>query len=282
MALTFNDICVFLEKIEVISIRCPRLSSEGKKAAIRRIIRNWFSEHRLIIDSPDTNGGALLSTLFPHRRKDRVYGFRPKMLSQKLIKLLNFSHEQRELMCKWPTTVPSDLGMRTANAMRRWDGTVRKKQPILLERVDRLLAQLAARHRFSDPTIQKKRDCDIDTDAELKDIFIRIESVEAKWLVRLLLRQYCTIELDEDFVLEQYHFLLPDLLKFQNDFDVASSLLLQDMSTFPSVPDPASKRAMRIEAAEKLKPTVGVKVGRPTFYKAWVSHYNPSINDHVH
>ena len=146
----------------------------------------------------------------------------------------------------------------------------------------RLLAQLAARHRFSDPTIQKKRDCDIDTDAELKDIFIRIESVEAKWLVRLLLRQYCTIELDEDFVLEQYHFLLPDLLKFQNDFDVASSLLLQDMSTFPSVPDPASKRAMRIEAAEKLKPTVGVKVGRPTFYKAWVSHYNPSINDHVH
>jgi DNA ligase-4 len=34
-------------------------------------------------------------------------------------------------------------------------------------------------------------------------------------MVRLILREHCTIKLDEKFVLGQYQFLLPDLLLFR-------------------------------------------------------------------
>ncbi|KAF2702821.1 hypothetical protein K504DRAFT_464009 [Pleomassaria siparia CBS 279.74] len=269
MALAFNDVCALLNQVEKISTRTPRLPPEESKSQVQQIIYKWFSKHRQAINDPNANGDAFLSALFPHRRRDRVYGLQPKSLSRKLISLLDFNHGSRALFNGWTTGHKGDLGVYTALAMKPWDGTMAKRCPILIERVDRLLTQLAAQYRFSDPAIRKKRDLDVKTDTELKDIFIRLESMEAKWLVRLLLRQYCTIEWDEQFVLGQYHFLLPDLLNFQNNFHAASSLLKGELSCYPPNPEHVLRKSMRIEAASKLAATVGVKVGRPTFYKAW-------------
>ncbi|UPX19906.1 DNA ligase (ATP) [Ascochyta rabiei] len=109
------------------------------------------------------------------------------------------------------------------------------------------------------------------TDTELKEIFVRLESWEAKWLVRLVLRDYCTIVLDEDYMFEQYHFLLPDLLLFQNDFDAVFGMLRGELSCYPAVPNDLEERSMRAEAAQRLRPVVGVKVGRPKFQKAWMA-----------
>jgi DNA ligase-4 len=273
MALAFNDLCLLLEKVENISIRRPRLPPEQKKSSIQDAIRKWFSTHRQSISHPDANGGAILSVIFPHRRKDRVYGLKSKSLSQKLTKLLGFNHVQKALFERWTTGKSGDLGVYTAIAMKPWDGTIKNKRTILIERVDRLLVQLAAQYRFSDPAIQKQRDSHIDTDTEMQQIFKRLDSGEAKWLVRLILREYCTIELDEKFVFEQFHFLLPDLLMFQNDFDAASSLLKGELSCYPPVPEAGLRRLMRAEAGRKLSPTVGVKVGRPNFHKAWVRQF---------
>lgn len=270
MTLAFNDLCLLLETVENISIRRPRLSQEQRESGIQNAIRKWFSTHRQSINHPNANGGAILSAIFPHRRKDRVYGLRSKSLSQKLTKLLGFNHIQKALFDKWTTGKSGDLGVYTAIAMKPWDGTIKNKRTILLERVDRLLVQLAAQYRFSDPAIQKQRDWYINTDTEIQQIFTRLDSGEAKWLVRLILREYCTIELDEKFVFEQFHFLLPDLLIFQNDFDAASSLLKGELSCYPPVPEASLRRHMRAEASRKLSPTIGVKVGRPTFHKAWV------------
>jgi DNA ligase-4 len=271
MALAFNDLCFLLEAVEQASIRTPRLSPDERKSHIQDHIRKWFSEHRQSIDHPDTNGGAILSALFPHRRKDRVYGLGPRLLSQKLTKLLNFNHGQRALFDNWTTGINGDLGVYTQNAMKPWDGTIKKKRPILVDRVDHVLTQLAAQYRFSDPVIRRHRDWNTNTDTELKEIFIRLDSKEAKWFVRLILREYCTIELDEKFVLEEFHFLLPDLLMFQNDFNAASSLLKGELSCYPSATRPRLCHSMRVEAGRKLSPTVGIKVGRPNFQKAWVN-----------
>jgi DNA ligase-4 len=153
--------------------------------------------------------------------------------------------------------------------MRPWDGTFTNKRAFPIERIDELLVQLAARYRFSDEAIRTQRNGDIETDMELKDILVRLESWEAKWLVRLVLRDHCTVELDEHFVLERYHFPLPELLMFQNDFDVVFNMLKGDLSCYPAVPEPSEQKSMRIEAAQRLKASVGIKVGRPTFNKAW-------------
>ena len=95
------------------------------------------------------------------------------------------------------------------------------------------------------------------------------ESWEVKWFVRLLLRKYPTISLNETYVFRQYHFLLPEILRFQNDFDAAFRLLRGELSRFSSTPTPSMERGLRLEASKLLKPVVGVKVARPTFYKAW-------------
>jgi DNA ligase-4 len=147
--------------------------------------------------------------------------------------------------------------------------STRTKRAIPMEKVDNLLTQLAARYRFSDPGIQKQRDWHVSTDTELKYIFRRLESWEAKWFVRLLLREYPSISLDEAHVFRQYHFLLPDLLKFQNEFDAAMQLLRGELSCYPPNPGPSLESKMRSEAAQRLKPAVGVKVARPPFHKAW-------------
>ncbi|KAF1954123.1 hypothetical protein CC80DRAFT_567917 [Byssothecium circinans] len=273
MTLTFNDTCSLLEAVEKISIRKPRLPpKEEKEEVVHKIeqtIRKWFKTHRQTLDSPETNGAAILSTLFPHRRKDRVYGLQPPALSKKLLKLLDLNHGNRTLFARWATDSRRDLGFYAKEATKPWDGSLMIKRQFSIDRIDKLLTQMAAKYRFSDMAIRKQRDLDMDIDMELAHILKRLESWELKWLVRLILREYTTIELDEACVFRCYHFLLPDLLKFQNDFDAAFRLLREEFKDYPSVPEPSLERSMREEAAGRLKAAIGVKVARPTFHKAW-------------
>jgi DNA ligase-4 len=269
MTITFGAICSLLQSVENITTRHPRLPPKKEKESIQQITMNWFTNQRQGLNDPDTNGGAVLSALFPHRRKDRVYGLQAPLLAKKLTTLLAFNHGQKALFDGWKSGKIGDLGAYTERAMKPWDGTFSSKRAISIDRIDGLLIQLAAKYRFSDKAIRMQRNWYVKTDTELKEIFIRLESWEAKWLVRLILRDHSTIELNEQYVLGQYHFLLPDLLMFQNDFDAVFGMLRAELSIYPSVPDPSRERAMRIEAAQKLQPVVGVKVGRPTFHKAW-------------
>jgi DNA ligase-4 len=97
MTITFGAVCSFLQSVENISTRQPRLPPKQLKDNIREITTNWFSDQRQDLDDPETNGSAVLSALFPHRRKDRVYGLQAPLLAKKLITLLNFNHGQRAL-----------------------------------------------------------------------------------------------------------------------------------------------------------------------------------------
>jgi DNA ligase-4 len=269
MTITFDAICSLLQSVEDISTRNPRLAPKDEKEKVREVTVNWFANQRQNLDDPETSGSAVLSALFPHRRKDRVYGLQAPLLAKKLVTLLSFGHGQRALFDGWKTGKIGDLGVYTQRAMAQWDGTFKSKLTFPIEQIDRLLVQLAAKYRFSDASIRRQRDWDVKTDTKLKDILVRLESWEAKWLVRLLLRDHCTIELDERQVLGLYHFLLPDLLMFQNSFDAAFDMLRGDLSAYPPAPPVSQEKTLRIEAAQKLRAVVGVKVGRPTFHKAW-------------
>ena len=269
MTVTFGAICSLLQSVETVTTQRPRLLAKQEKYRIRETISQWFLKQREALDDPDTNGGAVLSALFPHRRKDRVYEMQSPLLAKKLASLLAFNHGQLALFEGWHTGNYGDLGAYVERAMKPWDGTFASKRAFPIERIDRLLEQLAASYRFSDEVIRKKRNSDFQTDTELKEILVRLESWEAKWLVRLVLRDNCTVELDEKFVLERYHFLLPELLMFQNDFDAVFKMLKGDLSCYPAVPEHSKQRPMRVDAAQKLRAIVGIKVGRPTFHKAW-------------
>lgn len=49
-------------------------SAKKQKTSSKTLIENWFREHRLRLDAPTVNTCAILSTLLPERRTDRVYG----------------------------------------------------------------------------------------------------------------------------------------------------------------------------------------------------------------
>ncbi|KAH7135362.1 hypothetical protein B0J11DRAFT_157876 [Dendryphion nanum] len=280
MSLTFNHICELLQGVEDIAARKPPFPQTTLKERIEHHISKWFIKYREPVDKSDTHGCAFLSVLFPHRRKDRVYGLQAPSLATKLAKLLNFNHGQKALFDGWPKGSQGDLGVYLERAMRPWNGTLKKKPITTIETVDRLLTQLAARNRFSDPKIQNKRDCHIQTDTELRNIFMRLDAWEAKWLTRLLLRDYCTISMDETFVFKSYHFLLPDLLLFQNDFEGVFDLLRGDLASYPPSPPINQEKQLRVEAAEKLKAVVGIKIGRPTYHKAWSFKHLLQLTEH--
>lgn len=269
MTLTFGALCSYLQSVENISVRRPRLPPKKERESIREITRNWFFNQRHNLDHVDTAGSAVLSALFPHRRKDRVYGLQPPLLARKLSKILNLGHGQQVLFDDWRSGRFGDLGAYAEKAMSSWDGTFRTKHTFLITHIDKLLTQLAAKYRFSDSSVRSQRDCHADTDTELKEILVRLESWEVKWLVRLILRDHCTIELDEHHILAQYHFLLPDLLQFQNDFEAVFGMLRGELSMYPANPPASDEKRLRVEASHKLRPIVGIKVGRPTFHKAW-------------
>ncbi|KAK6704471.1 hypothetical protein SNK05_008390 [Fusarium graminearum] len=64
MPLPFSSICELLDQ-------CYTLSLTRKSCA--SIVIDWFDRHRNYVDAHDTSLSALLSTLLPDKRTDRVY-----------------------------------------------------------------------------------------------------------------------------------------------------------------------------------------------------------------
>lgn len=146
------------------------------------------------------------------------------------------------------------------------------RNEVTLEEIDVALAALASRCRFSSPAVRQStaHDCHEDPDGLLRPLFHRLRSRDAKWLTRMLLKSYSPVIIPEHLVLTQYHFLLPELLKFQSNFDAAIALLRGPVITkFPTHPEEGVERErVRQAILQQLKPKVGVKVGRTAFFKA--------------
>ena len=64
MPLPFAHVCDLLEQ-------CSKLCAAREK--YHPAVVNWFNRHRALIDAHDTDVAALLSTLLPEKRTDRVY-----------------------------------------------------------------------------------------------------------------------------------------------------------------------------------------------------------------
>lgn len=90
-----------------------------------------------------------------------------------------------------------------------------------------------------------------------------------KWLVRILMKNYTPVVLPVGLVLRSFHFLLPELLKFQDSFDAAVALLRGPViGGYPTQPNKQEQIFYRASAARVLVPKVGVKVGRVPYLKA--------------
>jgi DNA ligase 4 len=156
--------------------------------------------------------------------------------------------------------------------MAATDSESRPGPSVALEELDEILDRIAATSSFSSVDLRKQVKAkymeQILTNDVLSIIFRRLNSSEAKWMVRMVLKTYSQVHVPETLALQRFHFLLPDLLRFQNSFEAAVKLL-QD-ATVRQMPTQVEEAEgpPRESAVRGLVPQIGIMITRPPYEKA--------------
>jgi DNA ligase-4 len=268
MPFPFAEVCTLFQRLEVLELREPPLLPDEHLQHTRLTVDSWFKSHRSAISALTVEGAvALLSALLPEKRTDRVYGMQAPGLCRILARCLKLQAHRAKDLRAYTQPGRGDLA---ACLERVLDvGGPPARPAVMLEEVDDLLNTLAGHSIFSDPSIlQLPQGSSESRDVLLANILKRLTPSEGKWLIRLVLKDLSPLKLDEPFMLRSFHFLLPDLLRFQETFSSAVTLLKGCLKEYPERPDPRSERLLRKQAAPLIRPCVGTKVGRPEFTMA--------------
>ncbi|RYO88038.1 hypothetical protein DL766_008016 [Monosporascus sp. MC13-8B] len=132
-------------------------------------------------------------------------------------------------------------------------------QELSVEKIDALLGEIAAASRFSSPKIRASRQDHGEKYANrtLGSIYVELSARDAKWLTRLVLKNYQPVVLDEYTIFSGYHVLLPQLLKVRDDLTITTAFLRH-------VNQSAGDYDRIISVME---PKLGIKVGRQPWFK---------------
>lgn len=260
-------ICDLLEKLQHLAHHDPPYNSkELQQRSINELV-NWFKAHRKTIDTLDAEeSAAFLSTLLPQRRKDRVYGIQSPTLVKLLGRCLALNISRRADLTRYKDAGNGDLGDCLERVLR--GGGPPALPPVSLLEVDELFQFLAGQCRFSSVDVQELPASSGDRDEKLRHILLRSSPAEAKWVVRLILKDLSPAVMEESLVQRLFHFLISDLLNMHNDFGAATRVLKETFKGYPSQPDPQSRVILRQTAAASMRPIPGLMIARSEFYKA--------------
>ncbi|KAF2170910.1 hypothetical protein M409DRAFT_18883 [Zasmidium cellare ATCC 36951] len=269
MPLPFGEICTLLSRLEEIETSDPPVLPKDKYPRTKEIIESWFKSHRRPINELDAEGtAALLSTLLPEWRTDRVHGIQTANLYRILCRAMELGITRRPILEQYKQPGKGDIGLCLERVMRLGGGPP-AKPVVMVEEVDDMLQMLAGGSRHSGPSIPRLPPSSSEQrDKTIGNILFRCEPNEGKWLARLILKDFSPVRIDEKLILKNLHFLLEDLLNFQRDFHAAATLLKGEFQDYPCRPDPMSERLHKRGVAARMRPVVGIKVGRPKFDKA--------------
>lgn len=222
-------------------------------------------EHRQAVDHDDTDQCALLSTLLPERRTDRVFAIQQKTLAAIFARAHGLGHTRKQRLTRYESPGSGvDLAECIEDALKETPNI--SKRDVTVEDIDRILHQLATGVVFSSPAVRSSRstDCSHRENREaLGDVFRSLSARDAKWFTRLVLKSYLPVIVPESLVYAQCHKILPALLKIHDDFTVALRLLNQRTHNGHLLDGDLGKAHL----PRFIKPQIGVKVGRQTWLK---------------
>ena len=255
----------------------PKLPS--LKARYTALITSWFDHHRPLFASASLDTVALFSTLFPELRPDRVYSLREDGLVRVIARCLGLGVTRQRQLGNWRRDAAGDLGTMVERVMRDAENpTPSPGTEITVEEIEAALEELAARSAFSS---QGKRTSGRSAHDILIPFFRRMNSTEAKWFTRAILKSYLPLVIPERVAMSAYHFMLPILWKFQGDLRIALGVLNENQvfKVFPAKPEMRDMEKLLETVGNLVKPEVGVKVGRVEFLKARVSYDGIGISE---
>lgn len=280
MSFKFVNLCDLLSNLEALSTRDPPLLPATLRDRYYRTITQWFHSYRAHIDALDAPSAvALLSALFPERRTDRVYNLQPPSLTKALGRCLGLGISRIRELQRWKEPGRGDLGACVERVQRQAEmARCGPGMEVTVEEVDDALATMARRCRFSGPRVRAQAQpmghCQDPLPATqlqkaLAGIYTRLQSREAKWFTRMILKDFAPVVLPEGLVLRSFHFLLPDFLKVQDCFQSAVEILRGPViGTWPAMPGQDDAKHYRGKAGQLLLPKSGIKVGRTNYLKA--------------
>ena len=256
MPLLFSRLCDLFSDLEAPYKRQDSSTAAAVQHESNTRVRQWCKSLSLSIDSTDIDLVALLSALFPKRRTDRVYGIQPPSLSRKLKRILGLGNGRHRVLDRWQDAGRGDLGDCVERALQQAEFPLQpRSRQVTIEEIDYVLASIAAGYRYSAPKVRAVapgtfRPSD---DELLMSLYRRTQSREAKWLTRMILKEYGPVTVSERLVFECINNHLPIALKIHDTFEDAIGLL---------------KHSGLQGSTDGLMPSVGVKVGRSIFAKA--------------
>ncbi|KAJ3564494.1 hypothetical protein NPX13_g7823 [Xylaria arbuscula] len=253
MPFPYKYICDLLQQLDDEARKPPRNQANSDE-----IVRAWFQQHRCLINATGNDSCAILSTLLPERRTDRVYNIQAPKLQSIFGKSLNLGASHVLELRQW--SVPGsnlDLADCVEAALQRTPNNPSDTTHLTVEEIDEALGRVAATCRFSSPAVRALRQVSDDPNALLTDLYWGLSSRDAKWFTRLVLKNYRPVELNEYTVFRSYHPLLPQMIKIRDDLATATAYV-RHIDETRNAPE---------TIASILKPRLGTKVGRQPWFK---------------
>lgn len=267
MGFRFAYVCDLLSSLENNRILKASTAAKRQNPDVSTIT-NWFRRHGKHIHDGKTDRLVLLSCLFPEKRPERVFGLREPSLVKIIGRCLLLGISRRKELEQWKDNGGADFGQCVENVMKQAENDLNGDPGITIEEIDAALGSVASKCRFSGPEVRRQRSA-VSMDDTFSPIFRRLTSRDAKWFTRLIMRDYSPVELPVPLTLRNFHFLLPDLLLFQDSFQAALEILDKEpIKRFPALPDAQYAKILSRIAIDYVSPRIGIKVGRPQFYKA--------------
>lgn len=268
MGFKFSSLVELLEDLE--RNRFRKASNAAKSVnPDHAIIVHWFNRHDAKIKRSQKEGVAFLSCLFPERRPDRCFHMQETRLTSVFGRVYSLGTARLNELRTWKEQTPADFPKCLAAILAQTEMPIpHYGNEVTLEEINATLQEIAANVKSSASTLRASATFSDPVEA-LTPILLRLRSIEAKWLVRMLLKSYYPVQIPEAVTMQQFHFLLEDLLKIQNDFGAALDTLNQvEISQLPKRVSRVDATALKARLAGHLVPRVGVMIKRQAYHKA--------------
>lgn len=234
-----------------------------------RIIGNWYQKHTTQISRSGPPAIAFLSCILPEKRPDRTYNLQQKRLCQVFGRTLGLGSNRRKILESWQEEDGQDFPTCLERTMKdcEFDKPPSGRE-VTLEEIDIVLTRIAANNIASAPAVRTQASDQQPSDI-LKPIILRLQSNEAKWLARMIMKSYSPVEIPEYAALYGFHFLLPKLLAIQNSFEAVVDIIsAPELIQLNPRPSKEYESALLPILAKEIKPRLGVMIRRQPFDKA--------------